>query len=56
LVAPDDVDALATVLRQLIENPEPRQRLAEGAAMAAAHFPSWQTQAALFANVLENLP
>jgi glycosyltransferase involved in cell wall biosynthesis len=56
LVPPDDVDALASVLRRLIENPQQRHRLAEGAAMAAAQFPSWETQAALFANVLENLP
>ena len=56
LVPPDDVDALAAVLRRLIENPQQRQRLAEGAAAAAAQFPSWETQAALFANVLENLP
>jgi glycosyltransferase involved in cell wall biosynthesis len=56
LVPPDDVDALAAVLRRLIENPQQRQRLAEGAVAAAAQFPSWETQAALFAKVLENLP
>jgi glycosyltransferase involved in cell wall biosynthesis len=54
LVPPDDVDALARVLRRLIGNPQERQRLAEGAAAAAARFPSWQEQAALFANVLES--
>jgi glycosyltransferase involved in cell wall biosynthesis len=53
LVPPDDVDALAAVLRRLIESPQERQRLADGA--AAARFPSWQAQAALFANVLEQL-
>jgi glycosyltransferase involved in cell wall biosynthesis len=55
LVPPDDVDALASVLRRLIENPEQRRHLAEGASSAAARFPTWKTQAALFANVLENL-
>jgi glycosyltransferase involved in cell wall biosynthesis len=55
LVPPDDVAALATVLRPLIENSEPRQRLAQGAAIAAARLPSWQMQAALFANVLEKV-
>jgi glycosyltransferase involved in cell wall biosynthesis len=56
LIPPGDVNALATVLRQLIENPQERQRLAQGACAAAAHFPSWQAQAALFGNVLESLP
>jgi glycosyltransferase involved in cell wall biosynthesis len=55
LIPPDDVDALATVLRQLIENPQERRRLAQGASAAAAHFPSWEEQAALFGNVLESL-
>jgi glycosyltransferase involved in cell wall biosynthesis len=55
LVPPDDVEALASALRRLIENTEQRQRLGQGAAAAAARFPSWQAQAALFANVLENL-
>jgi glycosyltransferase involved in cell wall biosynthesis len=55
LVPPDDVAALAAVLRRLIENPERRQRLAQGAAAAAARLPSWQMQAALFAAVLEKV-
>ena len=53
LVPPDDVDALAATLRQLIENPQERERLAAGA--RAATFPSWREQAALFARVLESL-
>jgi glycosyltransferase involved in cell wall biosynthesis len=55
LVAPDDVDALATVLRRLIQNPHERVSLAQGARVAAAQLPSWQAQAALFAGVLEGL-
>jgi glycosyltransferase involved in cell wall biosynthesis len=53
LVPPDDVEALAVALRQLIENPDERERLAAGA--RAATFPSWKEQAALFANVLDRL-
>jgi glycosyltransferase involved in cell wall biosynthesis len=51
LVAPDDVAALAAVLRHLIENPHERERLAAGA--RAVRFPSWAEQAALFGRVLE---
>jgi glycosyltransferase involved in cell wall biosynthesis len=53
LVPPDDVDALATALRRLIESPQERKRLADGARAAASRFPSWRAQAALFASVLE---
>jgi glycosyltransferase involved in cell wall biosynthesis len=53
LVQPDDVDALASALRRLIENPHERERLAAGA--RAATFPSWKEQAALFAGVLDRL-
>jgi len=55
LIPQDDVDALAAVLRKLIENPQERRCLAQGACAAAAHFPSWEMQAALFGNLLENL-
>jgi glycosyltransferase involved in cell wall biosynthesis len=55
LIPPDDAGALATTLRQLIENPQQRRRLAQGAFAAAGHFPSWKEQAALFGNVLESL-
>jgi glycosyltransferase involved in cell wall biosynthesis len=51
LVPPDDVDALATTLRRLIDDAPERERLAAGA--RAASFPSWREQAALFASVLD---
>jgi glycosyltransferase involved in cell wall biosynthesis len=56
LVPPDDVDALAVVLRRLIESPAERERLAAGARAAAAMFPTWPEQAKQFARVLEQLP
>src|SRR6267154_2255854 len=52
LVPPDDVGALAAVLRRLIENPAERTCLAAGARDAAASFPSWTEAATLFAQVL----
>jgi glycosyltransferase involved in cell wall biosynthesis len=55
LVRPDDIDALAAVLRHLIESPAERERLAAGARAAATTFPSWQESAALFAHVLEQV-
>jgi len=55
LVPPDDVDALAAVLRRLIESPPERERLAAGARAAATTFPSWQESARLFARVLEQV-
>jgi glycosyltransferase involved in cell wall biosynthesis len=55
LVPPDDVDALAAVLRRLIEDPAERERLAAGARAATATFPSWQESASLFARVLEQV-
>jgi glycosyltransferase involved in cell wall biosynthesis len=55
LVPPDDVDALAGVLRRLIESPSERTRLAAGARVAAAALPSWQDSAKLFARVLEQV-
>lgn len=53
LVAPDDVPALALVLRRLIENPDERRRLAAGARAAAGRFPTWQDSAKLFSRALE---
>jgi glycosyltransferase involved in cell wall biosynthesis len=53
LVAPDDAAALATVLRQTIENPDARRRMAASARLAAQTFPSWQDSAKLFARALE---
>jgi glycosyltransferase involved in cell wall biosynthesis len=55
LVPPDDVDALAVVLRRLIESPRERERLAAGARAAATTFPSWLESAGLFARVLEQV-
>ncbi len=53
LVPPDDAAALAAALRQVIEHPGERQRMA-GAARAAAHsLPTWQDSAKLFARAIE---
>lgn len=53
LVAPDDAIALAMALRQAIENPDARRRMAASARLAAQAFPSWQDSAKLFARALE---
>ena len=53
LVAPDNVAALALVLRRLIENRGERSRLAAGARAAASRFPAWKDSAKLFARALE---
>jgi glycosyltransferase involved in cell wall biosynthesis len=53
LLPPDDVDALAASLRQLVESQDARERLAAGARAHA--FPSWQEQGARFARVLDRL-
>jgi glycosyltransferase involved in cell wall biosynthesis len=53
LVPPDDVDALAAALRQLIAQPDARRELA--AAARALSFPSWSEQAALFVRALDGL-
>jgi glycosyltransferase involved in cell wall biosynthesis len=55
LIPPDDVDALANTLRQLIDDAPERERLAAGARAAAASFPTWRESAALFASVLDGL-
>jgi glycosyltransferase involved in cell wall biosynthesis len=55
LVPPDDVDALATVLRRLIASPAECECLAAGARAAAATFPSWQEAGGLFARALEQV-
>jgi glycosyltransferase involved in cell wall biosynthesis len=55
LVAPDDVAALARALREAIENPEHRRRLAASAREAAARLPIWRNSAKLFARALEAL-
>ena len=50
LVPPDDVPALAAVLRRLLTEPAERERLAAGA--RAARLPTWPEQAELFARAL----
>ena len=51
LVDADDANALAQVLRRLIEAPGERERLAAGA--RAVTFPSWREQGARFSRALE---
>ncbi len=53
LVPPDDAAALVRALRQLIEHPDARRRLAAGARAAAARLPSWPQAAARFAQAVE---
>ena len=53
LVAPDDVEALASALRRLIVNPAERARLAAGSRVAASKLPTWPEQAVLFARALD---
>jgi glycosyltransferase involved in cell wall biosynthesis len=55
LVEPENVPALATALRRLIENPEERRRLAAAAAEAAWGLPTWQEAARLFSRVIETV-
>ncbi len=53
LVAPGDSRAFAAALRRLIERPDERRRLAEGASAAAAMLPTWTQAAVLFEQALE---
>lgn len=53
LVPPDDTAALARALRQLIEQPAERRRLAAGARAASARLPTWRQSAELFARAIE---
>jgi glycosyltransferase involved in cell wall biosynthesis len=53
LVPPDDVAALASALRRLIERPDERRRLAVAARAAAARLPTWPASARLFARAIE---
>jgi glycosyltransferase involved in cell wall biosynthesis len=53
LVPPDDVPALAAVLRGVIANPEERRSMAAAARAAASTLPTWQDSAKLFAGALE---
>jgi glycosyltransferase involved in cell wall biosynthesis len=53
LVSPNDTAALAQALRRLVSNRVERQRLAMNARAAAAHLPTWQESARLFAAAIE---
>lgn len=53
LAEPGDVDSLRQALRQIIQDQGLRQRLAQGALLAAAQQPSWADSAALFEKTIE---
>jgi glycosyltransferase involved in cell wall biosynthesis len=55
LVPPEDIAALAAALRQLIEDPARRYRLAASARSAAAGLPTWPHAAELFAQAVANV-
>jgi glycosyltransferase involved in cell wall biosynthesis len=52
LVPPDDVPALASALRRVVENPEERRRMAAASRDAARKLPTWDESAKVFAGVL----
>jgi glycosyltransferase involved in cell wall biosynthesis len=52
LVPPDDVAALASALRRVIENSAERQRMAAASREAARRLPTWQDSAKIFARAL----
>jgi glycosyltransferase involved in cell wall biosynthesis len=52
LVAPDDIEALATALRTVIIDRGERTRLAAGASAAATRLPTWQDTARIFHRVI----
>jgi glycosyltransferase involved in cell wall biosynthesis len=53
LVPVDDVDALASALRRMMENPAERERFAARA--RASTFPSWSEQGMRFSQVLQSI-
>jgi glycosyltransferase involved in cell wall biosynthesis len=55
LVPPDDIAALSAALRQLIEDPARRHRLAASARSAAAGLPTWAHAAELFAQAIADV-
>ena len=54
-VPPDDVEALARVLRTIVTDARQRETLSEGARAAAPNLPTWQAAAQTFARVLESV-
>jgi glycosyltransferase involved in cell wall biosynthesis len=52
LVPPGDVQSLTQALRSVIEDPELRAKLSQGARKAAASQPTWEESAALFGEIL----
>jgi len=53
LVPPDDAQALAAVLKRLIDNPADRKEMAVRAREACTAQPSWSASAKLFAQAIE---
>jgi glycosyltransferase involved in cell wall biosynthesis len=53
LAPPDDIGALSTAVRRLIEDSAERGRLATGARAAAAALPTWEEAAELFSRAIE---
>jgi glycosyltransferase involved in cell wall biosynthesis len=56
LVPPEDIDALAAVLRSLIVDRARRETLRAGALSVRTRFPTWRDAATRFAAVLDSLP
>ncbi|MFN7104014.1 MAG: glycosyltransferase family 4 protein [Pseudorhizobium sp.] len=54
LVAPDSPEEFATALRRLLDEPQTREAMADGAARAGAALPSWRDTAATIAQFLES--
>jgi glycosyltransferase involved in cell wall biosynthesis len=54
LVAPDSPEEFAAELRRLLDEPQTRKAMADGAADAGAALPSWRDTAATIAHFLES--
>jgi len=54
LAQPGDVQSLTLALRQMLQDQSLRQRLSQGAQLAAAQQPSWADAGALFAKAIEH--
>ena len=55
LVPPGDIDALATALREVLDDSDLRHALRSGARSAAATLPTWADSGARFGRVLDLL-